>query len=288
MRHERQSVTAEGVAVARALEQLRPPRERILDDPYAADFTAGLLGAAAHNPVLGRIAASVIDAAMPGMLAFVNVRGRYSDDLVAACAREGARQFLVLGAGFDTAALRLTDAIRALTTFEVDHPATQQTKRTAVQRIAPEAARRIRFVAVDFERDDLVERLTLAGFDPKLPSVATWMGVSYYLTEAAIAETLSRLARLLSPGSRLAFDLVTRATIDGTTRSRTATFGTRRAAKLGEPFIFGRDPDEVASLVEPYGFAVADEVTPAELVRRYVPGRRRSVDFAYLVTLVRR
>jgi len=281
-------MTASGVAVARALEQLRPPRERILDDPFAADFSMGLLGAAAHNRILGRIAAFAIDAAMPGMLAFVNARGRYSDELVAECARHGAGQFLILGAGFDTAALRLGDAAEALTIFEVDHPATQQTKRTAVQRIAPEAARRIRFVAVDFERDDLVERLVSSGFDPKQPSVATWMGVTYYLTEEAIGETLDRLSQLLSPGSRLAFDLVTRATIEGTTGNRTATIGTRRAAKLGEPFIFGCDPADVGALVEPHGFEVLDEVTPAQLVSRYVAAHRKTVDFAYLVTVERR
>jgi methyltransferase (TIGR00027 family) len=287
MKHDVKSRTAQGVAAARAVEQARPARERILDDPYAADFSEGLLGVATRNKLLARLTERLFEIVLPGMVGFVNVRGRYSDELVARSVRDGARQFLLLGAGFDTASLRLGTTMKDLVLFEVDHPATQAAKRATVERIAPDLARRIRFVAVDFERDDLVERLTASGFDPALPSVATWMGVSYYLTEDAIAGTLAKLARLLSPGSHLALDIATRATIAGTTGNRAADFGTRKAANLGEPFVFGRDPDEVEALVEPFGFDVVEVLTPTELVRRYTNAHRRTIDFAYIVTLVR-
>jgi methyltransferase (TIGR00027 family) len=287
MKHDVQSRTAQGVAAARAIEQARPPRERILDDPYAAEFSEGFLGIATRNRFFARLAERLFDLVLPGMVGFVNVRGRYSDELVARSAREGARQFLLLGAGFDTACLRIGLAIPDLELFEVDHPATQAAKRATVERIAPATAHHIRFVAVDFERDDLVARLTDSGFDPSVRSVATWMGVSYYLSEEAVAATLERLARVLAPGSHLALDIATRATIAGTTGSRTAEFGTRRAAKLGEPFVFGRDPVEVQALVEPLGFDVVEEVTPDELLRRYTDAHRETIDFVYLVTLVK-
>jgi O-methyltransferase involved in polyketide biosynthesis len=42
------------------------------------------------------------------------------------------------------------------------------------------------FVPVGCERDDLVEELEAAGFDPTAPCVVTWLGVTMYLSQAAI------------------------------------------------------------------------------------------------------
>jgi methyltransferase (TIGR00027 family) len=162
---------------------------------------------------------------LPGMIEFVAVRGRVSDELVEREAREGAAQYVVLGAGFDTAALRLRAALPSLEVFEVDHPASQEAKRRTLARLgAGDAAR---FAPVDFERDDLAARLEGAGFDPSRRSVVTWMGVSYYLTEEAVAGTLDRLAGLLAPGSALAFDYVPPSVIDGTAKHRAARVASR-------------------------------------------------------------
>ena len=54
------------------------------------------------------------------------------------------------------------------------------------------------------------------------------MGVSYYLTEEAIAGTLDRLARLLAPGSALAFDYVPPSVIDNRQYRKDAKTCTRR------------------------------------------------------------
>jgi O-methyltransferase involved in polyketide biosynthesis len=47
------------------------------------------------------------------------------------------------------------------------------------------------FVPVDCERDDLVEELEAAGFDPTAPCVVTWLGVTMYLSQAAIGATFA-------------------------------------------------------------------------------------------------
>ncbi len=55
---------------------------------------------------------------------------------------------------------------------------------------------------MDFERDDLLDRLDAAGFDRSHPAMFSWLGVVAYLTPAAIVETLSQVARC-SPGSEI-------------------------------------------------------------------------------------
>jgi methyltransferase (TIGR00027 family) len=61
----------------------------------------------------------------------------------------------------------------------------------------------VRFVPVDFERDDLEEALRRAGFDPQARSVVLWEGVPSYLTERSVERAFAELARLCAPGSTL-------------------------------------------------------------------------------------
>ena len=68
----------------------------------------------------------------------------------------GAPQVVILGAGFDGRALRMSE-LRSATVYEVDHPDTQREKRTRTGSLAQQA-RELKFVAVDFTRDDLGER----------------------------------------------------------------------------------------------------------------------------------
>jgi methyltransferase (TIGR00027 family) len=67
----------------------------------------------------------------PFLRAALAVRSRMAEDEVGAATRRGIRQYVILGAGFDTFAYR--NPYPALQVFEVDHPATQELKR---QRLA--------------------------------------------------------------------------------------------------------------------------------------------------------
>jgi methyltransferase (TIGR00027 family) len=56
---------------------------------------------------------------------FIALRSRFAEDSLAAAVSRGVRQAVILGAGFDTFALRNPHAALGLRVFEVDHPATQ-------------------------------------------------------------------------------------------------------------------------------------------------------------------
>jgi methyltransferase (TIGR00027 family) len=159
------SRTAEVMAAVRALEQFQPASRRIICDPYASEFlirpSFKLL---AQSGWLANPATRAVDVWAPGALEFLTIRARLSDEIAAGMATNGLEQVALLGAGFDTMSLRTGGALRDVTIFEVDHPATQAIKREVMDRIgAPE---NLRFVAVDFERDDFVEKLREAGFAP--------------------------------------------------------------------------------------------------------------------------
>ena len=75
-------------------------------------------------------------------------RSRFAEDRLAAAAANGVRQYLILGAGLDTFGYRspLAPAVRV---FEVDHPATQGWKQSALAAAGLDVPPGVVFVPAD-------------------------------------------------------------------------------------------------------------------------------------------
>ncbi len=84
----------------------------------------------------------------------------------------------------------------------MDHPATQAYKRRKAEPL-PRLAQSLSFVAVDFEHDDLIERLTAAGHRADVPTVWICEGVVMYLSLEALRTSLAAIGRASAPGSQL-------------------------------------------------------------------------------------
>src|SRR6266536_639560 len=104
------SRTAEVMALFRALETAQPVHSRLFHDPFAAAFLPSSLAKAARwsaVPVVGPLVLRVADALWPGARTSGVARTRLIDDWVSESVAAGARQVVLLGAGFDSRAWRL-------------------------------------------------------------------------------------------------------------------------------------------------------------------------------------
>ncbi len=273
------SRTAEAMALIRALEQHQPAAQRILDDPFAATFLLnGFYRWIARSSWRSRGLLWFLRYWAPGGQEFLTIRARLVDDLVTA--EPGLRQVVILGAGFDTHAWRCHAILSHATVFEIDHPATQQTKRELSQQLG--VPDNLRFVTVDFEKDDFVERLQAAGFNAELPTYFVWVGVSYYLTAQAVTDTLQRLASLSRAGTKLVWDYLLAEVIAGTSTNRTALTQARRVAQIGEPWLFGLATDEIAAYLASFGFRLVRDYDAEELRATYCPQRQRPMNHVRL------
>ena len=190
------SRTALAVAGHRAAHQVLEAG-RVFTDPLALT----ILGADAERA----IETSRANPATGGIRFFVAARADVAEThLKAGVESRGVGQLVVLGAGLDTFAYRNLYGDR-LAVFEVDHPETQAWKRRRLAEAAIAIPASLRFAPVDFERDDLMEALAAAGFDPDRRTFFTWLGVVPYLTKPAIHETLSRIAAVPG-GGEVVFD----------------------------------------------------------------------------------
>ena len=114
-------------------------------------------------------------------------------------------QFVLLGAGYDT---RAYGALMrdTLTFFELDRENTQELK-VAHLREAGIDADHVRFVTVDFEKEDAFAKLEAAGYDPSKKTLFLWEGVTLYLAEENVRSTLRDIHHHAAPGSVMVADL---------------------------------------------------------------------------------
>jgi methyltransferase (TIGR00027 family) len=279
----RRSQTAEIVCALRAVETRRPADRRLVDDPYAHRFlTTRRYRLLSGNRATAAIARAAFDRRYPGYLAIVLLRNRRHEQLIAQSLAAGVRQFVLLGAGFDSTALRLDLAGARL--YEVDAGPTQRTKRAVLDRAGLLPRNDTRYVKCDFEWDSLPDRLVTHGFDPNAPALVVWWGVSFFLTEDAVRATMSDVAALMAPGSRFAFDYVDASVVDGTTTFTGALRARAVVARRGEPYRFGLTRDGAAELVRSCGFAVEENLSIPDLAARFGPFPYSVDDFFGVLT----
>ena len=268
------SRTAEATAAIRACH-LRYDTPLVFADPYAAQLTSPLWRAVASNPLLyWPIVRGLLGALRP-VHGWILVRDQLTvDDLQAFVAR-GGRQYVLLGAGFDSIAMRRPEWLRGVNIIEVDHPATQAVK---LARMADSGARLpledFETVPVDFERENLSNGLARSSFDSSQISFFAWQGVIYYLTESAIADTLRHIAQASAPGSELVFDFLLPGFALQQGRGHVLSLTRAVTARMGERYVSYHTPEQLETVLASVGFELLDVQRDLDLEARYCADRR--------------
>ena len=263
--------SAQTVAALRAISARADRLSALGNDPFARHFLDcrhWLLTQLVPRPLLRRI----VERRAPGSLGFSLIRTREFDQALTLELERGAMQIVLLGAGYDTRALRFADLIQSRLVFELDHPATQERKLDRLSRACLEFPDNVLFVPVDFNAiQGRFERALLdAGFDQSLTTLFLWEGVSYYLPESSVRRVMN-FVRACGRNSSIVFDYALRAFVEGDH----GTFGGVQVARwlerIGEPFHFGLAPDEVEPFLSSCGLTLERDLGPEELEQLHLP-----------------
>lgn len=251
------SRTAQQVAGSRAAHQMidgasvfKDPFARLILDPEA-------------------LAAADERAREPGtkpFRLFLAARSRFADDCIAREVEAGLKQVIVLGAGLDTFGLRNPYRDIGLRVFEVDHPATQAWKRERLAIAGIPVPAELTFVPVDFERDDLAERLAGADFDTSEPALYIWLGVVPYLERQTVFSLLRFVA---GSNAGIVFDYSEPLENYAPERRAHAEAMAARVAAAGEPWITLLDPIDLSDELIRIGFREIEDLNPSRLAERY-------------------
>ncbi len=195
-------------------------------------------------------------------------RAAYTEQALKTAVRTGTRQYVILGAGLDTFAFRTPDFVRRFRVFEVDHPLTQADKRARIARAGWAVPENLTFVPVDFTKDDLAQALTAHGFRKNVRTFFSWLGVTYYLPEAAIDQTLEKLSALCADGSTLVFDYPDEQFFTAGERRVQNTI--RMAQAGGEAMQTALSYPALERLLEKHGFLIYELLTPEDIQREII------------------
>jgi len=164
--------------VLAAVEQNEPAERRLVDDDLAALFLPMPLRwfvAATRWPAVRRALIGSSEWTGRGLWANLACRKRFIGDKLAEALDE-IDAVVILGAGLDTRAYRLTRRVRK-PVFEVDLPVNIARKVKTVRRVLGELPLSVRYVALDFEDDDLLTALAEHGYRLDYRAFFIWEGV---------------------------------------------------------------------------------------------------------------
>lgn len=266
------SGTAEGVAYMRYYESLRPEAQRICDDYLAYSLSAWWVKLAAR--LCSPFPLSFMDWAMEkkgiGASGFIAVRTRLFDDFVLDQIRSGADQYVILGAGLDSRAYRFADDMENVKVFEVDHPLSQAAKKERILKYFGSLPPHVQYVPVDFTKDNLLASLVSVGYDTYAKTVFTFEGVSMYLDESAVRETLDFILNNSGSGSAVMFDYVFAEALDGRMKSKIITHMNNLKFIFHESINFGIGIGLAEGFLLSMGFNAAEDFPPDRLFDLYL------------------
>ena len=188
--------------------------------------------------------------------------------------QSGARQYLILAAGLDSFGLRQPDWAQGMEIFELDLPGPSRDKRSRIAAAGLTAPDKLHFLEGDLADDAWMDALRAhPAFDPGKISFCSLLGIVYYLRLDNFRALLRQLAKVLSPGSRVAMDYPA--------RDASAQFERQSALArgAGEAMQAAYTRQEMEKLLQGAGFRVVRDLNPNEITGAYFdPYNKRNPD----------
>ncbi|MGN7251878.1 SAM-dependent methyltransferase [Arthrobacter sp. SAFR-014] len=263
-------LTALAVAAGRAVETSRA--DPLVADPYAS----ALVVAARSHLDLPTVWPSEPSAApplqQPLLLAsiYIGMRTRFIDDFLQS--HPATMQTVVLGAGLDTRAYRLTWPAGAMV-IEIDSANVLDFKAHVLSRLSAEPACELVSLPADLSLP-WREALLAAGFEPAQPTTWVLEGLLPYLDSAAQHAVLGEVAALSAPGSRTVIERAVPLPKTDDIEAKLREFSEQTGLPMSE-LLARADPPDPVELLEAAGWYCSSH-SVEELCSSY--GRVLSLD----------
>ncbi len=262
------SLTAELTAAIRAWHFLYGERPLILEDPIAIDLL---------NPELRKRCLEgdrQNGFGHGGSAAIVLGRARYTEDKLIEAVQSGTNQYVVLGAGGDSFALRRPDLMEKIRVYEIDQPGTQEWKRECLEGRGHALPVSLEFIPADLEHETVLAVLARSSFRKNQRVFFSWLGTLMYLTPDAIFGTLRSFAKALAPGSEIAFDYRVQTEFIDPDEVEFVLKGDEATAAMGEPKNSFFNPHTFPDEIRATGFEMIENLSPQQLAQRYLKNRK--------------
>lgn len=184
----------------------------------------------------------------------------------------GASQYIILGAGMDTFALRHIHLEKKISIFEVDFPTTQKFKINKLESSNLTIPSNLYFIQSDFSKnissDFLVENNVR-----QEKTFFSLLGVSYYLSKAELEQLLMNLFKEMPIGSSIVFDYADENLFIEKGISNRVENMVKLAMASGEPMKSSFSYEEIESLLQKAGLLIYEHLTPEDIQLQFFNDR---------------
>jgi methyltransferase (TIGR00027 family) len=157
--------------------------------------------------------------------------------------------------------------------FEVDLPSVQNDKKKKLRKYLGRLPDHVTFVPIDFDTQTLEAVFTGTAFDPSRPAVFIWEGVTQYISEEAVRQTLAFVGKS-APGSIVVFTYVLKSIIERRSDIPGAAHMMDVVAEQA-PWVFGLEPSGVPDFLKPFHLALIADVGNVDYQEKYLKPLKR-------------
>lgn len=287
MKTGRASNTAQAAAAIRAYDNLsnQPP---LFHDAYAIKMTSPAWRFVLSNKALMRLLKTQpVRRAWDLLVTQVALRSAYSEDWLYVAFNRGVKQYVMIGAGLDSFALRAAAQYPDVKIYEVDHPDTQALKISVLSEHG-KIPENVEFVPINFEQEKLSEALKKSSYDANQIAYFSWLGTTHYLKPETTLSTLKDLASCATSNSEVVFDYsVPYQNLQGIERLGTM-FLSQITHLLNEPLMGFFNTQQLHDLMWNLGYLVLEDLSGKDITERYLVGSKKGMqhtDAAHLIRL---
>ncbi|WP_145590430.1 class I SAM-dependent methyltransferase [Yersinia aleksiciae] len=212
-----------------------------------------------------------------GIYPYIVARTLYIDDIFKKTAGRFSKIF-ILGAGYDSRAIRFYHALQHSHIFEIDHPTMQQHKIEKLNEVHISPPSNLTFLPIDFNQQNLTDTLATLPLQPGEKCLFLLEGLLMYLDPAQVKTLLSSISHYSSDGSQIIFDFVYDHLLvdDGGLTDNSpfnGEYGVKESVEgvrsIGEAWTFGIAANDIEALLQQYGFTLLDKADAHELEKRF-------------------
>jgi methyltransferase (TIGR00027 family) len=263
------SETAMGAAILRFLATMDREKETSGPDTLAEIFIPEGRKAPLRDPSTRQWV--IKNRIPPGMYEFLIARTAFFDQVVQQALRDNIPQIVFLGAGYDSRSCRFRELIQDTRIYETDIQPTQERKMALLHQAGISIPDQLVFVSVNFNTDNVGNRLNQAGFDRNKKSLFVWEGVAPYLSAGVVDETLRVITSISPAGSLVCFDYESQSPEISNDEGVKLIRDHMRSKHADEPVLFGVKDGEIEPFLSSRGYQIVDRLTSTDMERRYLP-----------------
>jgi methyltransferase (TIGR00027 family) len=271
----RASLTAELTCICRAGSSVERNEYYKSEDNVALQILPNPIKTLIQNPFYRKLHFGF--GAPKGLYEYIIVRTKYIDNIYKMAIDNKIVQIIILGAGYDTRAIRLNKNSKQIKIFELDTIFTQNAKLNLYKKNNIAIPNNLYFAAINFEKEELSNKFDEIGIVMNKKSLYIIEGVTMYLKPEAVDKLFNNISKYMDKGSIVVFDYIYR-DILRQEKKHYGEKGTNATVKrANESFQFGLEANAIGDYMNKFHLKVIDHLDAKEMEKRYFTDKKGKI-----------